>query len=110
MMPAGDELFGLPPAVIAMIRGVFARYPTVREVRVYGSRAKGTFRPGSDIDLSIMDEHVSGEQMMQIANDFDDLPTLYTIDLALFRQIDNPALAEHILRIGKVFYSAGRSG
>lgn len=104
------EHFGLTPSVIEMIRSVFAHYPSVTEVRVYGSRAKGDYRPGSDIDLSIMDENVSSADLMNIGIEFDDLPTLYSIDLSLFRQIDNPALTEHILRVGKVFYPAAAVG
>lgn len=109
-MAGPDDGFGLARAVIEMIRSVFARYPSVTEVRVDGSRAKGDYRPGSDIDLSIMDEDVSSADLMEIEIAFDDLPTLYSIDLSLFRQIDNPALAEHILRVGKVFYRAGAAG
>lgn len=105
-MAERDEYFGLTAAVIRMIHNVFAHYPSVTEVLVYGSRAKGDYKPGSDIDLSIMDAGVSSTQLMQIEIEFDDLPTLYSIDLSLFRQIDNPALTEHILRVGKVFYRA----
>ena len=103
------ENFGLPIPVIAMVRGVFARYPQVTEVLLYGSRAKGNFHNGSDIDLSIMDAAVTSASMMQIENDLDDLPSLYLIDLSLFKQIDNPALTEHILRVGKVFYRTNPS-
>jgi predicted nucleotidyltransferase len=106
MMAERDEHFGLTPAVIEMVRRVFSRYPSVTEVRVYGSRAKGDYKAGSDIDLSIMDEDVSSAQLMQIETEFDELPTLYSIDLSLFHHIDNPALTEHILRVGKVFYRA----
>ena len=56
MMAKAGEDFGLTASVIAMIRKVFSHYPPVTEVRVYGSRAKGNYRAGSDIDLSIMDE------------------------------------------------------
>jgi predicted nucleotidyltransferase len=104
-MPACAENFGLAPSVIAMIRDVFARYPQVSTVLLYGSRAKGNYREGSDIDLSIMDAGVTSGQMMQIENDIDELPTLYSIDLSLFHRIDNPSLSEHIRRVGKVFYS-----
>jgi predicted nucleotidyltransferase len=107
MMPTNAEHFGLTPSTIEMIRSVFAKYPPVTEVRLYGSRAKGNFGDGSDIDLSIMDEVVTGAQLMRIENDIDELPLPYSIDLSLFRQIDNPALTEHILRVGKVFYRAG---
>jgi predicted nucleotidyltransferase len=105
-MHARVELYGLPPSVTAMIRDVFAHHPQVTEVRLYGSRAKGNFGNGSDIDLSIMDEAVTSAQLKRIENDIDELPSPYSIDLSLFHQIDNPALIQHILRAGKVFYRA----
>jgi predicted nucleotidyltransferase len=109
-MPAGADQFGLRPSIIAMIRDVFAKCPPVTEVRLYGSRAKGNFNAGSDIDLAIMDKDVTGAQLMRIENDIDELQMLYSVDLSLFRQIDNPALTEHILRVGKIFYRADATG
>lgn len=105
-MPANVDQFGLRPAIIAMIRDVFAKYPPVTEVRLYGSRAKGNFSAGSDIDLSIMDTDITGVQFRSIENDIDELPMLYSVDLSVFRQIDNPELTEHIIRVGKIFYRA----
>lgn len=92
-----------------MRREVFATYPPVTEVRLYRSRAMGNFRQSSDIDLSIMDEAVTDAQLMKIENDIDDLPLPYSVDLSLFHPIDNPALTEHILPSGKVFYAASAS-
>lgn len=103
-MAEPDDHFGLTDSVIVTIRSVFTHHPSVTEVRVFRSRAKGDYKAGSDIDLSIMDGDVSSAQLMQIETEFDELPTLYSIDLSLFRQIDNPALTEHILHVGKVFY------
>lgn len=100
------EDFGLAASTIAMIRDVFAGYAPVTKVLVYGSRAKGNFGTGSDIDLSIMDDAVTRAQLLRIENDLDELPLPYSIDLSLFGRIDNPALTEHILRVGKVFYHA----
>jgi uncharacterized protein len=109
MIPSEAEQFGLTATVLAMLREVFANYPAVTEVRLYGSRAKGNFRPSSDIDLSIMDKAVTDTQLMKMENDIDDLPLPYSVDLSLFHHIDNPTLAEHILRIGKVFYTTSAS-
>lgn len=110
MMADEDESFGLPARIVEMIRGVFARYASASEVRIYGSRAKGNYRAGSDIDLAIMNEHLSETQMLHIESALDDLPTLYSIDLCRFHQIDNPALREHILRVGKLFYAPSHAG
>lgn len=105
MLESPSQEFGLAEAVISGINSVFAKYPRVGEVRLYGSRAKGSYRSGSDIDLAIMGSGVSDLELLHIASDIDELPLPYKVDLSLFRQIDDPALLEHIQRVGKVFYS-----
>ncbi len=106
MLEAASHQFGLADSVVSRIHSVFARYPQVREVRLYGSRAKGGYRSGSDIDLAIMGDGVSDLDLLRIAGDIDELPLAYKVDLSLFRRIDNPALIEHIQRVGKVFYTS----
>ena len=106
MLESASHAFGLTTSVISSINSVFARYPQVGEVRLYGSRAKGSYRSGSDIDLAIMGPGVSDLDLLHIASDIDELPLPYKVDLSLFRQIDNPALIEHIQRVGRVFYSS----
>lgn len=105
MLESTAHEFGLADSVISGINSVFARYPQVGEVRLYGSRAKGNYRSGSDIDLAIMGSGVSDLELLHIASDIDELPLPYKVDLSLFRQIGNPELVEHIERVGKVFYS-----
>ena len=45
--------FGLPPATLDKLNSVFAQHNAIDSVVIYGSRAKGNYRPGSDIDLTI---------------------------------------------------------
>jgi predicted nucleotidyltransferase len=45
--------YGLKDAVIEKMQAVFASFPEVERVSVYGSRAKGNFKLGSDIDLTL---------------------------------------------------------
>jgi len=96
---------GLPAASINAIRQVFHRYPGIQQAVLYGSRAKGNFRPGSDIDLTLKGE-LSYQELLRIERELDDLLLPYKIDLSLYRQLDNPALLEHIDRGGKLFYKA----
>ena len=96
--------YGLTAGTIEKITGVFARYPQIEQVILYGSRAKGNYRNGSDIDLTIQGEEVTYSQLLSIENALDDLLLPYKIDLSLLRQIDNPDLIDHIKRIGIVFY------
>ena len=72
---------------------------------MYGSRAKGNYRPGSDIDLTLKGRGINLEQLNAISNDLDDLLLPYTFDLSIFHHITNRELLGHIERVGKVFYS-----
>ncbi len=94
---------GLPQAAIHAICQVFACYPGLAQAILYGSRAKGTFRPGSDIDLTLKGE-ITDQELLNLYGDLDDLCLPYKFDLSLYRQLDNQALLEHIERVGQVFY------
>ncbi|MCX7111172.1 MAG: nucleotidyltransferase domain-containing protein [Proteobacteria bacterium] len=96
--------YGLKRTVIDKIIGVLASYASIEQVILYGSRAKGTFRNGSDIDLTLKGDALTHHELSRIENELDDLLLPYKIDLSLFRQIDNPNLIEHIERVGVVFY------
>lgn len=95
---------GLSPATLAKITTVLAQCPSLEKAVLYGSRAKGNYRPGSDIDLSLFGETLSHAHLGQIESQLDDLMLPYSFDLSLFSQIDNPDLTEHIQRVGVVFY------
>lgn len=95
---------GLSEATIAKIISVFAAYPELTKVLLYGSRAKGNYRVGSDIDLTLFGEALTYTQLSDIAVKIDDLLLPYTFDLSLFNHIDNEGLVDHINRVGIVFY------
>ncbi len=96
--------YGLSDNVIDRINAVFSRWPGVERVVLYGSRAKGTSRDGSDIDLTIVGDTITQSHLLKIANELDDLLLPYKIDLSLLRQIEDEALLEHIRRVGVIFY------
>lgn len=96
--------FGLSPETLTRLGGVFASQPGVDRVLIYGSRAKGNHRPGSDIDLGLEGAGLSHTDLLRIDAALDDLNLPYKIDLSLLRQIDNPELLDHIRRVGIVFY------
>lgn len=96
--------FGLPDQTLATIRQILADYPTVKKAIVYGSRAKGTHKKGSDIDLTLIGETLDHRLVGEIARRLDESPIPYQVDLSLWEQIDNENLREHIERVGQVFY------
>jgi predicted nucleotidyltransferase len=95
---------GLSEKTIAAIQGVFSNYPQVQKAILYGSRAKGNYRNGSDIDLVLVGAELNLSQLFKIELELDDLLLPYKIDLALLHQISNPDLIEHVDREGVVFY------
>ncbi|KIH75638.1 Predicted nucleotidyltransferase [Geoalkalibacter ferrihydriticus] len=98
-----NKAFGLSAQDRKKIISVFQKFPEVERVVIYGSRAKGNYRPASDIDLTIMNR-VGWQTFLSIENALDDVLLPYKIDLSIYDQIDNPDLVDHIQRVGTVFY------
>jgi predicted nucleotidyltransferase len=96
--------YGLPPHTIQAIQGIFAAHPQVARAILYGSRAKGTQHPNSDIDLVLQGPELDLTTQFKIENELDDLLLPYQIDLSLYHQINNPDLIDHIERVGQVFW------
>lgn len=96
--------FGLPDEVSARLRQVFGRHPEIERVVIYGSRAKGNFRAGSDIDLTFEGDAIDLPLMLKIENELDDLLLPYQLDLSLLAHLDDPDLRAHIARVGQVLY------
>jgi uncharacterized protein len=96
--------YGLPESTIARINEVFSLHPEVKKVLLYGSRAKGNYRPGSDIDLVLQGENLSQRLLNKISLELDDLLLPYTIDLSIYHHIDNQDLLDHIHQVGQVFF------
>lgn len=97
--------FGLSEQTLQKINGVFTQYPQIDKVVLYGSRARGDYKNGSDIDLTLYGgETLTHTLLSQIANDLDDKLLPYTIDLSIFDNIRNHDMIEQIERVGKLFY------
>ncbi|WP_150299113.1 nucleotidyltransferase domain-containing protein [Pseudomonas profundi] len=103
-------LYGLPALAIDHLCEVFRRWPKIDAVLLYGSRAKGNYRSGSDIDLAIKGEGLTFSDLLAIENEIDDLLLPWSVDLSLMGEIDTPSLVEHIERVGVVFYERGDGG
>jgi len=96
--------FGLSPTTRQTIRHILAEVPAVKKAVLYGSRAKGTYRPGSDIDLTLFGDALDLDTLGQIATRLEESPIPYQVDLSIYGLIEHAGLREHIERAGKVFY------
>jgi uncharacterized protein len=95
---------GLSQTTLDKLNSIFRKHNTISLVLIYGSRAKGNYRPGSDIDLTIKGGDLEFAELMQIQDQIDDLYLPYTVDLSQYSQLTNPDLIAHIDRVGVVIY------
>jgi len=98
--------YGLSEKTFDTLNSIFRKYPGIREVVIYGSRAKGNYRNGSDIDLTLKTgSGFSRTDLLNISGDFDDSDMPYFVDVSIYDKLTNPELKAHIDRVGKVLYS-----
>jgi len=97
--------YGLKPEIITAMQSTFKKHPHVEQAILYGSRAKGNYKVGSDIDLTLKGNQLEYVELLKIENELDDLLLPYKIDLSLFSKMTEPELVEHIERVGIIFYS-----
>ena len=98
--------YGLPDRTLETLNAIFTKYPGIVQVVLYGSRAKGKYRTGSDIDISLKtNDSFTRTDMLRIAGDFDDSDMPYFVDVSIYNKLSNPDLKAHIDRVGKVLYS-----
>ncbi|GHS92293.1 hypothetical protein FACS1894107_07920 [Planctomycetales bacterium] len=96
--------YGLTAAEICQLQAVFAAHGEVEKVVLFGSRAKGNFQKYSDIDLTLFGDGLNLTVKGKIEDEIDDLLLPYKLDANLWAHLDNPALRDHIRRVGKILF------
>jgi len=99
-----ENACGLKKSTQEKLNQLFSTYSMIDEVVLYGSRAKGTFKNGSDIDLTIKSKTMTINDLLKLENLIDDLLLPYKVDISLYDQIDNKNLLDHIHNVGLLFY------
>ena len=102
--------FGLPDTTLAVIRQILADFPAVEKAILYGSRAKGNYQHGSDIDLTLIGDHLDFRTLGEIASRLEESTIPYMVDLSLWHRLNHAGLQEHIERVGVVFYQRAGAG
>jgi len=95
---------GLSVSTVERIVSVLAHYPEIEKAVLYGSRAKGNYRTGSDIDLTLFGDRITHTLLTRLDNELDDLLLPYKFDISLFADLTHPDLIDHINRVGVAFY------
>lgn len=100
----GEHSIFTDAEVLEEIQKVFSSFEKIEQVKVFGSRAKGIAKPGSDFDLAIFGDNISVTDLLAIYEQLDYLDLPWQFDLVVYDQIENQAVKEHIDRIGKSIY------
>ncbi len=95
-------------ALLSKMHDVFTKFTCIKKVILFGSRAKGTHRENSDIDIAIVGctDFLFCEK---IADCLSVLPTLLRFDVVNYDEIKNIQLKEHIDRVGVVLYERDKN-
>ena len=88
---------------LELVREVLRKHPEVTSAKIFGSRAKGTHRPSSDVDLVLWGE-MDALRAEAIAAELDELPLPYQYDVLLYTSIQSQPLRDHIERVGIQVY------
>jgi predicted nucleotidyltransferase len=103
---AATTIPGLPSEASARLLGLLRAEPAVQEVWLYGSRAMGRHRPGSDIDLTLVAPNLSHHDRLRLMGALDDLLLPWGIDLSLQHELPEP-LRQHVDRVGRRLVPCG---
>ncbi len=98
--------FGLRQQDLDEIIRILRRFPVVEEAIIFGSRAKGNFKKGSDIDLAVRGKGIDHEVVASLSFFLnEESATPYFFDIVHFEEISEKELLEHINRVGQCIYS-----
>lgn len=98
--------FGFSDTIIKELQDVFRRHVNIKKVLIFGSRSKGNYRAGSDIDLALIGKDIDYRQLLDIQTEIDDLDMLYSFDILIYETKVGTPIGDHIDRVGQVFYEA----
>jgi predicted nucleotidyltransferase len=89
-------MYGLKKKELTELKQILARHHIEKAI-LFGSRAKGDYTAGSDVDLAVIGDE---KQLSDALNEESHL--VYYFDVVNLEKIQNQKLKEHIRRVGKV--------
>ena len=97
--------YGLSDTALETLYDFFEKYSGIEKVILYGSRATGNYREGSDIDITLItDDKFSFRDLTYLESELDESSLPYLFDISILSKLKNANLVDHINRTGKVLY------
>lgn len=97
--------YGIDESYWEEIKSVLSQFPKIKKAILFGSRAKGTNKPFSDVDISLVGEDLQTTDLLKVHTKIDDLLLPYEFDFCIYNKIENKEFKSHIDRRGIVVYT-----
>ena len=100
-------MYGMTDDELELLCSLFARHKEIEQAILYGSRARGTHKPFSDVDITLLGIGLTRSHLNRLMADIDESSLPYFFDISLFAKLTNPDLIEQIEHTGVVLYQRG---
>lgn len=98
-------MYGLLNRDLKFILEAVNKYPEIKEVIIFGSRAMGNYKKGSDVDIALIGENIDRKIVIRLSDDLnEEYPLPYFFDVISYKDISNEDLRKHIDNVGKSIY------
>ena len=97
-------MYGMTDEELNLLHTLFAHQKEIEQVILYGSRAKGTHKPFSDVDITLLGYGLTRQNLNQLSAEIDESSLPYQFDISIFSKLTNPDLIEQIEETGVVLY------
>ena len=102
-------MFGFKQRDLDCLQDTFRQFPEIEQVVIFGSRAKGNSKSGSDIDLALKGDDITDETVLRLRALLEELPLPYFFDILDYAAVENRDIRNHIDRVGEILYQKGNS-
>ena len=102
-------MYGMTDDELNLLCSLFARQKEIEQVILYGSRVKGTHKPFSDVDITLLGFRLTRTHLNRLSADIDESSLPYSFDISIYSQLSSPELIEQIEETGVVVYQRGEN-
>lgn len=102
------DSYGFTDSERKCMDAIFASFPHIERVMLFGSRAKGTYRPFSDVDITLFGRELTPDDYYGLCNKLEDSDLPFFYDVSIFDNLTNKEFINHIRRVGKFIYSRSK--
>ncbi|QZY55571.1 nucleotidyltransferase family protein [Crassaminicella profunda] len=97
--------FGLRESDLDYIKKAIGKFTEIEKAAIFGSRAKGNYKKGSDVDIAIYGDYITFDTLSRLHAMLEDQgPLPYFFDIVDYTHLNHKELKEHIDRVGKIIY------